>query len=226
MTPVFNMSPLCLVPPYEKCIDRQMLHDANTNTYSHTLYQTSSAVPGGFCAGLIFAGGPLGVGGTALLQPPKSSSAVTCVVIAFAPKPAPAPLVPQPKSFALEVGKGWDLRVDIEVVVPFAGSSVLHASFEPHGSTFERTEPTPDMVVLRVLLVGAGVFGCEGALGVDRLKAELMFGVAAFAGLLVAGCPDAAEKSKSPPKSVLALGLCGDAVVGELAEVKSPKPLD
>lgn len=94
--------------------------------------------------------------------------------------------MPQPKSFELAAGEGGDLRVEVEVVVPFAGSSVLHASFEPHASAFERTELTPDMVVL-ALLFGADAFGCKGALGVERLKAELMFGVAVIAGLLVAG---------------------------------------
>jgi len=108
--------------------------------------------------------------GAALLQPPKSSSAVT-LGGASEPKPLlPKPpleegAVPHAKSFE-EVEIGGDLNDGAPFVVG-AGSGVVHASFEPQASLLEN----PEKALLAVEDAIGADFGWEGA-GADRLKAD------------------------------------------------------
>lgn len=108
--------------------------------------------------------------GAALLQPPKSSSAVTLGGACEPKPPLPKPpldeaAVPHAKSFE-EVEIGGDLNDGASFVVG-AGSGVAHASFEPQASLLANPEKA-------LLAVDDGLgadFGCEGA-GADKLKAD------------------------------------------------------
>lgn len=119
---------------------------------------------------LLVGGAVLGRGGeigAALLQPPKSSSAITfggaCEPVPPLPKPPfDGAAVPHAKSFEI----GDDLNDGASVVVG-AGSGVAHASFEPQASLLE----IPEKALLAVDDGLGADFGCASA-GADRLKAD------------------------------------------------------
>ena len=144
--------------------------------YSHTLENKSSLPPKPPPLGLLLlleGGAGLGRGGeigAALLQPPKSSSAVTFGGACEPKPPLPKPpldeaVVPHAKSFeGVEIG--GDLNDGASFVVG-TGSGVAHASFEPQASLLE----IPEKVLLAVDDAIGADFGCKGA-GADRLKAD------------------------------------------------------
>lgn len=160
--------------------------------------------------------------GAALLQPPKSSSAVTfggaCEPKPTLPKP---PLeegpVPHGKSFE-EVVIGGDLNDGAPLVVG-AGSGVAHASFEPQASLLEN----PEKALLAADDAIGADFGCEGA-GADRLNADcrLIDGEEAF---WVTGAGAGADGDESPKRSFGATAEAGFVVClgGLVAKLKSPK---
>lgn len=115
-------------------------------------------------------------------------------------------------------------------VVVAVGSGVAHASLEPQASLlFEKLENA----LVDAGCADAAVFGavCDGAVGAERLKAELMFEDGAGAGVGAAVLVGAAlggvgsEKSKRSFEALVAAGLV-DAETGGDAKLKSPKSFD
>ena len=160
----------------------------------------------------------------------------------------PKPL-PNPEDWVLEAAgvppqaeKSVDMGIDglravaagfgFGAVVVAEGSGVAHASLEPQASLlFEKLENA---------LVAAGCAGaagfaavCEGAVGAERLKAELMFvdgadaGAGAGTGALLGAAVDGvgSEKSKRSLEALVVVGLV-DAGVGGDAKLKSPKSFE
>lgn len=109
------------------------------------------------------------------------------------------------------------------------GSGVAHASLEPQGSSlFEKLENAL-LVAVRADAAGFGA-GCEGAAGVERLKAELMFADGADAGagtwdFLVAVLVGAGSEKPKRSFEALVAGLV-DARAGADAKLKSPKSFE
>jgi hypothetical protein len=192
--------------------------DPFTDLYSHTLEKRSSLVakpPAGFARGAAAAG----VTGAALLQPPKSSSALTLGgpwLFGLNPPPPPGTILwfasdvppePHPKSPLLVcIGAGL-----LSGGLVFAE---LHASFDPQASLLFHPLKT----------VGLAFGGGAGA-GWDKLKTEeRCIGGEAIVCFGAAAGGDGAEKSKrsAMPELVL-LEIMGD-IPG--AESNAPKPLE
>ena len=215
--------------------------------HSQTFENKSSLVPpnppppaGLFCTG----GGLLAAAttGAALLQPPKSSSGATfgvgCEVL---PKSLPdvddwvfeAAGVPPQAEKSVDIGidgfRAGAIGFGFGAVVVAEGSGVAHASLDPQASLlFEKLE---NALVAAGCAEAAGFeAGCDGAVGAERLKAELMVedgagtgvGAGTFVGAALGGL--GSEKSKRSFEALVAAGLVG-AGAGD-AKLKSPKSFE
>lgn len=151
--------------------------ERNGINYSQTFENKSSAPlnpPAGLVEGIPMSVDVLAVveevTGAALVQPPKSSSAVTvvgCLDEVLAPQPAPM-------SLGVRVS-GTFIMVEAEAVVSAgAGSGLFHA-LASNGSQFDESMfgGMAAVVVVGGSCLGAGASGaaCCGA-GFERLKAE------------------------------------------------------
>ena len=193
-------------------------------SHSHTFENKSSLppnpdppappVPLAGLAGAIVADGVIvATGAVELLQPPKSSSALTFGGLDVPNPPlAPSPpllfalLPPHPNSLALV-----DAVVAVCVVasgLAAVASDEFHTSFEPQASELAQPEPVP---AAAVLLFEVCTLVLLGAVGVDRLKTELCCcggdETAGFAG----SAWDEEGKSKRSPR--LELGPGGTAEI-------------
>ena len=183
-----------------------------------------------------------GVTGTALLQPPKSSSGATFGV-GFETLPNSLPnaddWVFEAAGVLPQAEKSVDIGMDgfrggaglgFGALVVEEGSGVAHASLEPQGSSLFEKLGNALLVAVWEDAAGFGA-GCEGAAGAERLKAELMLvdgadaevGAWGFLGALLGGAG-----SENPKRSFEALVVAGwvGAGVGADAKLKSPKSLE
>lgn len=150
-------------------------------TYSQTFENKSSVPPkppGGLdcippILPIVVVLGPVAVAvlgeetGAALVQPPKSSSAVT-VVGGFDAPPLGAP---QPAPMSLAVSVSGTFIMEDAGGSAGAGSKVLHAS-PPKASKFDGNRLCGVVVALTPVLGADCIAGCGAGAGFDRLKAD------------------------------------------------------
>lgn len=163
--------------------------------------------------------------GAALLQPPKSSSALIFGALVASNPPLAKPLsaevlLPHPKSVVAADAVGGDLMADA-LGTAGAGSGVAHASLEPQGSAFEKPERPAIFPWVMLTIVGAG---CEGGVRAERLNAEFTF---IGCELLLVGASAGEDSEKLNRSSMPELEVVFVATGGAPdAELKSPKPLE
>lgn len=157
-----------------------------------------------------------GATGTALFQPPKSSS-----VAIFGGPWIPLPLLLRPeaddeappheeKSLVVVIDGDFPTVLAL-FVASFEGSDEAQASLEAHGSAVEK----PESVLLLTVEGAAFCVACRAGLGAERLKAEFVFKTGA-AGIW--GADSFGGASEKPNRS-FRLELRDDfEIVGDFAE--------